>query len=443
MLSVTNPSMGGPAVHSKSTQRADKDFPEGSTSMTVPRISLSCPRWSARFAKHSIAYAFALALAGCSAMPDSGPTESGVLQASRDTKHNPLDFAVLPVTPNVAAILAAEIPPFISSLDTADNAPAQNDRVGAGDVLTITVFELGNGLFSSGGSLSAVTQSNGMGAASGGATGVTAETLPPTEVETDGTILVPYAGRLHVAGKTPQAVAAMISAGLAGKSQNPQVMVRIASDISNTVIVSGEVHHPGRVTLSTAQERLSDLIAIAGGAIYPPEDTHVQLVRREHTAATDLGTLESYPAQDIRARPGDRLHVIYQPRTYTVFGAAGREATETPFKSPHVSLAEALARVGGPSDSRADPNAAFLFRFETPETARTLKITTPATPLGVPVVYQLDLMNPTSYFAAQRVPMKNHDVLVIANAKTNRFYKFTQLISTLISPAITAAWLAR
>lgn len=52
-------------------------------------------------------------------------------------------------------------------------------------------------------------------------------------------------------------------------------------------------------------------------------------------------------------------------------------------------------------------------------------------------------MNPTSYFAAQRVPMKNHDVLVIANAKTNRFYKFTQLISTLISPAITAAWLAR
>lgn len=376
-------------------------------------------------------------------MPDSGPTESGVLQAAHDTKHNPLDFIVLPLNPAVATILAAEIPPFVSTLDATDNAPAHNDRVGAGDVLTITVFELGNGLFSSGGSISSTTQATGMGAASGGTTGVTAQTLPPTEVETDGTILVPYVGRLHVANRTPQEVASMISRGLSGKSQNPQVMVRIASDISNTVIVSGEVHHPGRVTLSTAQERLSDLIAISGGAIYPPEDTHVQLVRHDHTAATDLGTLESYSTQDIRARPGDRVHVIYQPRTYTVFGAIGKEATETPFKSPHVSLAEALARAGGPSDSRADPNAAFLFRFETEQTARKLKINTPSTPLGVPVVYQLDLMNPTSYFTAQRVPMKNHDVLVIANAKTNRFYKFTQLINTLISPAITAAWLVR
>ncbi|MEJ5155926.1 polysaccharide biosynthesis/export family protein [Gluconobacter wancherniae] len=387
--------------------------------------------------------ALLLILGGCSALPDSGPTERGVLSESHDTKRNPLDYAIVRLSPRVAAILSAEVAPLVSSLDTANNPPAHNDRVGAGDVLTITVFELGNGLFSSSGSMSSSGQSGDVGAISHGTTGVTTSNLPPTEVEADGTIAIPYAGRLHVSGLTPQQVAASIRTRLIGKSQNAEVMVRIANDISNTVIVSGAVHHPGRVVLSTAQERLSDVVAIAGGAMYPPEDTQVQVVRGDHAAETDLGTLETYPAEDLRARPGDRLHVVYQPRSYTVFGAAGRQATEVRFETPHVSLAEALARVGGPADERADPNAAFLFRFETPETARRLGLTTPITPKGVPVIYQADLMSPTSYFLTQQIPVKSKDVLLVANARTNRFYKFNQLIGTLVSPAITAAWIAK
>ncbi|MBS4076403.1 polysaccharide export protein [Ameyamaea chiangmaiensis] len=384
-----------------------------------------------------------LALSGCSAMPDSGPTERSVLNAQKDQAHNPLGFEILPVTPQIAAILASEVPPLISSLDAANNPFSHNDRIGAGDVLTITVFELGSGLFASSGGGGASAAAGEGASAPGPAASVTNQNLPPTQVEADGTISVPYVGRMRAAGMTPQDLAENIRRSLGSKSQNPQVMVRISSDIANTVIVSGEVHHPGRVVLSTAQERLSDVIAIAGGATYSPEDTHVQLVRGDRTGATDLGTLESFPREDIRARPGDRIHVIYQPRTYTVFGAAGKDATETPFKSPNVSLAEALARVGGPADTRADPNAAFLFRFEDPVAARQLGLTTPATPIGTPVVYQLDMMNPSSYFLAQRIPMKTKDVLLIANARINRFYKMNQLIGTLVSPAITAAWIAK
>lgn len=382
-------------------------------------------------------------LSGCSAIPDSGPTERGVLSEARDTKRNPLDFAIVPLSPQVAAILSAEAAPLISSLDKTNNPPAHNDRIGSGDVLTITVFEVGNGLFSSGGSIPTGGQSNEISAISRATTGVTTSNLPPTEVEADGTIAIPYAGRLYVSGLTPQQAAAAIRDRLIGKSQNAEVMVRIASDISNTVIVSGAVRRPGRVVLSTAQERLSDVVAIAGGATYPPEDTRVQVVRGDSTAETDLGTLETYPAEDLRAHPGDRLHIVYQPRSYTVFGAAGKQATEVRFETPHVSLAEALARAGGPADERADPNAAFLFRFETPQTARRLGLSTPPTPRGVPVVYQADLMSPTSYFLTQQIPVKSKDVLLVANARTNRFFKFNQLISTLISPAITAAWIAK
>lgn len=378
----------------------------------------------------------ALILSGCNTLPDSGPTESKVLEAARSQQLNPLGFRIISVTPQVAGILSAEIPPLISSLDIASSSSSRNDRIGAGDVLTITIFELGSGLFAPTGGQAIP------GVAPGPSANVTNQNLPPTQVETDGTINIPYVGRLHAAGLTPQALAEIIRGNLSGKSQNPQVMVRISSDIANTVIVSGEVHHPGRVVLSTAQEHLSDVVAIAGGAVYPPEDSHVELVRGDKVGATDLGTLESFPQEDIHVHPGDRIHVIYQPRTYTVFGAAGTQATETPFKSPHVSLAEALARVGGPNDNRADPNAAFLFRFEDPVAAKQLGLDTPPTPQGIPVVYQIDMMNPSSYFLAQRIPMKTKDVLLIANAKTNKFYKFDQLISTLISPAITAAYVA-
>ncbi|GBR51646.1 capsule polysaccharide export protein [Neokomagataea thailandica NBRC 106555] len=381
------------------------------------------------------------ALAACNTLPDSGPTERAVLETANNKQLNPLGFHILPVTPQLASVLSAEIPPLISSIDTAAVAPSTNDRIGAGDVLAITVFELGSGLFAPSSGASGAASANGLSA--GPAANVTNQNLPPTQVEADGTIFVPYVGRLRAAGLTPQALANNISNSLAGKSQNPQVMVRISSDIANTVIVSGEVHRPGRVVLSTAQEHLSDVIAIAGGAVYSPEDSHIELVRGDKLGATDLGTLQSFPQEDIHAHPGDRIHVIYQPRSYTVFGAAGIQATETPFKSPHVSLAEALARVGGPNDNRADPNAAFLFRFEDPVAAKALGLDTPPTPKGIPVVYQLDMMNPSSYFLAQNIPMKTKDVLVIANARTNKFYKIDQLISTLVGPMITATYLAR
>ncbi|WP_202405389.1 polysaccharide biosynthesis/export family protein [Saccharibacter sp. 17.LH.SD] len=379
----------------------------------------------------------ALTLSGCNSLPDSAPTESHVLKTARLQQTNPLGFQIISITPKVMDILSAEIPPLISSLDTSTSDRPRNDHIGPGDVLTITIFELGGGLF-----VPSETQ-NSSSAAPGPLANVTNQNLPPTQVETDGTIIIPYVGRLHAAGLTPQSLAENIRNSLRGKSQNPQVMVRISNDIANTVIVSGEVHNPGRVVLSTTREHLSDVIAIAGGAIRPPEDSHVELVRGDKVGATDLGTLESVPREDVYAHPGDRIHVIYQPRSYTVFGAAGAQATEVPFKTPHVSLAEALARVGGPNDNRADPNAVFLFRFEDPIAAKQLGLTTPPTPQGIPVVYQIDMMNPNSYFLAQHVPMKTKDVLLIANAKADKFYKLDQLIGTLISPAITAAYLAR
>ena len=162
-------------------------------------------------------YISLLGISACSAIPDSGPTERGVMNAQKNPAHNPLQFQILPVTPQVATILASEVPPLISSLDRTDNPIAHNDRIGSGDVLSITVFELGAGLFSTRNSGS----STGSASSLGPAVGVTNQNLPPTQVEVDGTISIPYIGRMRAAGLTPQTLSENIRKKLLNKSQNP------------------------------------------------------------------------------------------------------------------------------------------------------------------------------------------------------------------------------
>jgi polysaccharide export outer membrane protein len=133
-------------------------------------------------------------------------------------------------------------------------------------------------------------------------------------------------------------------------------------------------------------------------------------------------------------QPLDRIQVIYRPSTYLTFGAT--HVAETPFNAPVVSLAEAVARAGGPIDERADPNAIFLFRYEQPRLAQALGLPVGLTP--VPVIYHLDMMNTDSYFLAQRIRLRNKDVIYVANARTDKFGKFLGLISALFTPAIVA-----
>lgn len=381
----------------------------------------------------------ALLLASCSWVPRSAPTQKQMNHYTKSPENRAaLNYKMLNVTPGITDILASEVSPLISTLNDVNFKISRNDRIGAGDILEITVFELGNGLFSSSDRSVGGASTSGESAISG-TPHISAQNLPPTQVEGDGTIMVPYIGRLKVIGKTPSQVAAIIQNGLKGKSQDPQVMVHIKDDIGNTVIVSGEISHPGRVTLSLADEHLSDVIAIAGGAKHPPKDSQVELIRNGKVGTTDLATLENHPNEDIRAAPGDRIHVIYQPRTFTAFGAVGQtqQRNEVQFGTANLTLAGALARIGGPADNRADGNAVYLIRYEDESICNRLGVPVQIGTHSAPVVYAIDMLNPTQYFLAQRIPMKDHDVLLIADASTNAIYKIDALVGTFMGQAAT------
>ena len=252
----------------------------------------------------------------------------------------------------------------------------------------------------------------------------------------DGAVNLPWIGRVQAAGQTPDALAGRIAQALRGKSQDPQVVVSVRDNVANTVMVMGEVKKPGRVPLSLTGERLLDAVALAGGPVNAVQDSVVQLSRDGRTVSAPMATLVAGSTEDVPLRPLDRIVVAYQPRTFTIFGATGK-VSETPFQTPRVSLAEAIARSGGPSDQQADASAVFVFRYQ-PSTADGAPM-----PGAKPVAYRLDLLKAQSYFLAQGFEMRPRDVIYVANARANQSTKLIQVLNQFFTPIYTAKVIAK
>ncbi|MEI4572994.1 sugar ABC transporter substrate-binding protein, partial [Klebsiella pneumoniae] len=78
-----------------------------------------------------------------------------------------------------------------------------------------------------------------------------------------------------------------------------------------------------------------------------------------------LETIIADPHQNILLQPGDVVTAMFQPLSFTVLGASGHNQ-EVNFEAQGISLAQALARVGGVRDDLADARGVFVFRFEDP-----------------------------------------------------------------------------
>lgn len=354
-------------------------------------------------------------LSGCAALPASGPTAAEINRGLKD--QNYLGFRILdvdgPVVEEVSARAAAAdaLQPTLSSLAE----QGRNDVVGPGDVLAIGIFEVGVSLF---------------GASASGATvdpAAHAETFPSVVVDAQGAIRLPYIGRLEVAGHTTSEIQQMIEHGLRGKSQSPQALVAIKENISGSVYVAGDVRKSGRFVLSLQRERLLDAIALAGGASNSVEDTIVRFNRGARWVEERLGRIRSGAADDLVLIPGDRIELIRRPRTFVVLGATAK-VSQIPFETGELSLAEAVARAGGPTDAQADASAVFLFRYA-PSSGNKGE---------APIIYRINMLQPASYFLAQRFSVRDKDVIYIANAASNRPAKLVNIINQLFSPFVTA-----
>lgn len=373
-----------------------------------------------------------LILAACAApawLPTSGPSRDQVVETPKRETEGTIQLAEVDdaVARRLLALQKRES--FSGSLG---GLSALRHVVGAGDVLEVTVWE----------APPATLFGTGMVETRGAVATSRANAFPEQMVSADGAISVPFAGSLHVAGKSLPEIEAAITLRLKHKANQPQVMVRVTRNATSNVTVVGEVSVSQRMALTPRGERLLDALAAAGGVRQPVGKLSVQVTRGERVQTLPLDTIIRDPLQNVVLAPGDVVTVLFQSNSFAVLGATGRNE-EVNFEAQGISLAQALARSGGLSDSRADASGVFIFRFENPE-AFANKPDLRLTPEGkVPVIYRADLRNPATFLAAQNFPVKDKDVLYVSNASGAELQKFLNIVLSAAYPVLNVINMAR
>lgn len=369
-------------------------------------------------------------LTACSTVPSGGPSKNAVMDAGTIPDSR---FLLQPISDFVIQKVQSYPGPSLYGKFGDYRGPVVQ-RVGVGDTLVITIFEAANGgLFS--------TPASGTGTQQ---TGSHSAQLPPQFVQRDGTITVPYAGNLKVAGKTIPEVEKYIVDKLTGKAIEPQVVAQLQNNISSSITITGEAIAGKRVPLSTRGDKLLDVIADAGGITAPAQETFLDLSRGSKTVRVPFQTLLNNPRENIYARPDDTLTLVRYPLSFTAVGATGKNAVVT-FDAVGISLEEALGKSAGFVDSRSDPEGVFVFRYEPVSLVRGYPGLTPAqASLNlVPVVYFINMRDPKSLFLARRFPMHDKDVVFVSNSPFSDIEKVSATIRAVLGPTLQASALGR
>ena len=381
----------------------------------------------------------ALLSGGCSIMPTTGPQGGAVLDGSEGGERAAVPYALVKVTPEVVRVLGRYAPRLSTAF--AARTPPQTFRFGVGDLVSVTIFEAAaGGLF---------TSENGVRTGSGNFV-----TIPNQAVDENGNIAVPYAGKIRAKGHTPAEIQAEIVNALKARALEPQVVVALAHQNTSLFSVLGDVRQAGRFPASPSGERILDAIALAGGPTSQGYDVWVSLERKGHRASVPFGALLYQQANNIYVLPNDVIYLYNQPQTFIAFGAAGSSSTTTAinvgstggsatggqglyrFDAWRLSLAEAVAKQGGLNDSLAEPSWVFLYRGETREVASHLgvDISKFAGPI-IPIIYNLNLRDPSGYFLARTFEMHNKDVIYTSNAASVEATKFLIFLRTIMATA--------
>ncbi|WP_159805320.1 polysaccharide biosynthesis/export family protein [Litoreibacter roseus] len=349
-------------------------------------------------------------------LPRSGPRKAEIFSGSVEQEGNAY---IVTVDQRVAREASKQ--PALGFTDGFLSAGVVgSDIIRPGDVLGLTIWEnVDDGLLAQ--------------------AGASATDLTEVQVDGDGFIFVPYAGRMKASGNTPEGLRRVITGKLESQTPDPQVLVRRLAGDGSTVTVVGGVSQQGVFPIERPTRTLSAMLAQAGGVAIPTEVALITLLRGGHRSTVWFEDLFTHPEFDVALRGNDRILVEQDSRAFTVLGATGGQA-RVEFETQMLSAIEALAQVGGLSTNIADPTGIFIFRDEPENIAQNV--------LGrndingtQRLAYILDLTRPTGVFDARDFSIRDGDTIYVTEAP---FVTWNKTISALTGSlqsanALTAA----
>ncbi len=354
------------------------------------------------------------ALVASCGLPRSGPSKQEIFAGS---VQNEGDAFIVSVNSRVTRATAVQ--PVLGFSQSFLNAGVVgSDTINPGDTLGLLIYEnVDDGLLA--------------------AAGANATALDEVQVDGQGFIFVPYAGRIMAAGNTPEGLRRIITNKLDTQTPDPQVIVRRLAGDGSTVSLVGGVGSQGLYAIERPTRTLSSMIARAGGIALPPEVAQITVIRGSHRCTIWFDDLYTNPEFDIALRGGDRILIEQDSRAFTVLGSTGAQ-NRVEFASQTLSAIEALAQVGGLSTNAADPTGVFVFRNEPAEIANQVLGRTDLQG-EQRLVYVLDLTEPNGMFEARDFIIRDEDTVYVTEAP---FVTWSKTISTLTGSLGTVAAVA-
>lgn len=336
-------------------------------------------------------------LAACG-LPRVGPSKSEIYSGSVQKEG---DAFILTVNDYVARATAV-VPALGFSQKFRNASLAGSDTIRAGDTLGLSIWENVDDSLLAG-------------------KGLNATTLEGVQVDGEGYIFVPYAGRIKAAGNSPEAIRQIIANRLKEQTPDPQVQVRRFAGDGSSVSIVGAVGGQGIYVIERPTRTLGAMLAKAGGVTIEPEVAQITVIRNKRREKVWFQDLYDHPDMDIALRGGDRILVETDTRAFTSLGATGKQGRVS-FPTQTISAIEALALVGGLSATAADPKGIFVFRNEDEDIANQV-MGRKDLKGAQRMVYVLDLTKPNGMFTARDFVIRDQDTVYVTEAPFTQWNK--------------------
>lgn len=307
---------------------------------------------------------------------------------------NVADVSIKPITAGLLNAQAERRERVITGLAAVAPEKPYQYRIGPSDILNITVWDHPE-LTTPAGQYRSAEQAGNL-------------------VLDDGNIFYPYAGEVHVAGKTMNEVRNMLTRKIAGTIRNPQLDVRVAAFRSQKCYVVGEVDAPGPEPITDKPLTIVDAISKAGRMTEAADLAHATLTRRNRTYDVDLVAIYRHGdlAGNMLLQSGDVVRIPNRNlRQVFVLGEVVKPGPMG-MRDGRLTLSEALTSRGGVNPITSNPADIYVIRG----TAKK------------PNIYQLDGKSPAGLLLADQFELQPHDVVYVESAGVTRWSRVVDQI---------------